>query len=260
VFLIPLGKSDPLDARRIATAVLSLDSDELRHPRQDDGVRAALRVLVTARDHMNVERTANVNSLIALLSVVDLGIDARKPLTSKQVCEVSRWRNRDEELGAATARAETVRLAKRVVDLGEDLKSNATSMTVLVRQSRAAVLLERTGIVPMTAAIALTAWSHPGRVRSEAAFACLAGVNPIPASSGNTTRHRLNRGGDRRLNRALHMATIVRMTHDPETRAYVEKRRAEGRTTKEIRPILKRYLARQIYRTLNAAVTSPSPA
>ena len=133
-------------------------------------------------------------------------------------------------------------------------------MTVLVRQSRAAVLLERTGIGPMTAAIALTAWSHPGRVRSEAAFACLAGVNPIPASSGNTTRHRLNRGGDRRLNRALHMATIVRMTHDPETRAYVEKRRAEGRTTKEIRRILKRYLARQIYRTLNAAVTSPSPA
>ena len=255
-----VGKSDPLDARRIATAVLSLDSDELRHPRQDDGVRAALRVLVTARDHMTVERTANVNALIALLRVVDLGIDARKPLTSKQVLEVSRWRTRDEELGAATARAETVRLAKRVVDAGEDLKSNATSMTVLVRQSRAAVLLERTGIGPMTAAIALTAWSHPGRVRSEAAFACLAGVNPIPASSGNTTRHRLNRGGDRRLNRALHMSTIVRMTHDPDTRAYVEKRTAEGRTTKEIRRILKRYLARQIYRALNTTITSPSPA
>ena len=131
-------------------------------------------------------------------------------------------------------------------------------MTVLVRQSRAAVLLDKTGIGPMTAAIALTAWSHPGRVRSEAAFACLAGVNPIPASSGNTTRHRLNRGGDRRLNRALHMSTIVRMTHDPDTRAYVEKRRAEGRTTKEIRRILKRYLARQIYRTLNTAVASPA--
>jgi cell division protein YceG involved in septum cleavage len=84
----------------------------------------------------------------------------------------------------------------------------------------------------------------------------------IPASSGNTTRHRLNRGGDRRLNRALHMATIVRMTHDPETRAYVEKRRAEGRTTKEIRRILKRYLARQIYRTLtrNPAATNHPPA
>lgn len=68
-------------------------------------------------------------------------------------------------------------------------------------------------------------------MRNEAAFAALAGVNPIPASSGNTIRHRLNRGGDRRLNRALHMAIVTRMARDPETRAYVEKQRAEGRTT-----------------------------
>ena len=139
-----VGKSDPLDARRIATAVLSLGSNELRHPRQDDGVRAAPRVLVTARDHMTLERTANVNALIALLRVVDLGIDARKPLISKQVREVSRWRTRDEDLGTATARAEAVRLAKRVVDVGEELENNATRMTVLVRQSRAAVLLDKT--------------------------------------------------------------------------------------------------------------------
>src|SRR5690625_7844144 len=94
----------------------------------------------------------------------------------------------------------------------------------------------------------LTAWSHEGRVRNDAAFASLAGVSPIPASSGNTVRHRLNRGGDRRLNRALHIAVLTRMTHDPETRAYVERRRAEGRTTTEIRRCLKRYLARQIGR------------
>ena len=129
---------------------------------------------------VTVERTANVNALIALLRVVDPGIDARKPLTSKQVREVSRWRTREEDLGAATARAEAVRLANRVVDL----ESNANAMTVLVRQSRAAVLLEKTGIGPVTAAIALTAWFHPGRVRSEAAFACLAGVNPIPPRQG----------------------------------------------------------------------------
>ncbi len=78
-------------------------------------------------------------------------------------------------------------------------------------------------------------------------------MSPIPASSGNTIRHRLNRGGDRRVNRALHMAVVTRMAHHPETRAYVEKRRAQGRTTKEIRRCLKRYLARQLYRTLNAA-------
>ena len=72
----------------------------------------------------------------------------------------------------------------------------------------------------MTAAVALTAWSHLGRIRSEAAFASLAGVSPIPASSGNTVRHRINRGGDWRLNRALHMAIVTRMRMDPRTRAY----------------------------------------
>ena len=130
-------------------------------------------------------------------------------------------------------------------------------MTDLIRSSKAATLLDKTGIGPVTAAIVLAAWSHSGRVRSEAAFAALAGVNPIPASSGNTVRHRLNRGGDRRLNRALHMAVITRMTHDLNTRAYVERRRAEGRTIKEIRRCLKRYLARHLYRTLNALHTQP---
>jgi hypothetical protein len=99
----------------------------------------------------------------------------------------------------------------------------------------------------------MAAWSHDGRLHSEAAFASLGGVSPIPASSGNTVRHRLNRGGDRRLNKALHMAVVVRMTHDAETRAYVERRVAEGRTKREIRRILKRYLARQIHRALTAA-------
>lgn len=255
-----LGKSDPLDAHRIAAAVLPLDVNELRRPRSDDGERAALRVLVAARDHMTAERTATLNALIALVRVVDLGIDARRGLSSKQITEISRWRTRDEQIGLATARAEAVRLAKRVTELDGEIVANTATMTDLVRQSRAAVLLKKTGIGPVTAAIALTAWSHPGRVRSEAAFAALAGANPIPASSGNTVRHRLNRGGDRRLNRALHIATITRMTHDPDTRSYVEKRRNEGRTTKEIRRCLKRYLARQIYRALNASEARPSPA
>lgn len=245
------GKSDPLDARRIAAAVLPLEPAKLRRPRSDNGVRAALRVLVTAREHMTAERTATVNALTALLRVVELGVDARKPLKAKQVSEVTRWRTRAEDLATATARAEAVRLAKRVVDLDAEIAANQAQMTELIKAGEAAILLDKTGIGPVTAAVVLTAWSHPGRVRSEAAFAALAGVNPIPASSGNTTRHRLNRGGDRRLNRALHMAVVTRMTHHPETRAYVERRRAEGRTTKEVRRCLKRYLARQLYRTLN---------
>lgn len=247
------GKSDPIDARMIAVAALPLDTSELRHPRADDGVRAALRVLVVAREHMSDERTASVNALTALLRTVNLSIDARRPLTNQQMRQVASWRARPHDaIATATARAEAVRLAQRIHILDSELAANQHQMKQMVQSSPAAPLLEKTGIGPVTAAVAYTTWSHPGRVRNEAAFACLAGVNPIPASSGNTIRHRLNRGGDRRLNRALHMATVTRMTHDPDTRAYVERRRAEGRTDKEIRRCLKRYLARHIYRTLNS--------
>ncbi len=256
-----VGKSDPMDARRIAAAVLPLHLTALRHPRADDGVRAAVRVLVASRDHMTTERTAAVNALTALLRVTDLGVDARRPLTSSQITAVSAWRARNEDLASATARGEAIRLGKRVTALDEDLKANTKRVTELITQSPARELLEQPGIGPVTAAVALTAWSHPGRLRSEAAFASLAGVNPIPASSGNTIRHRINRGGDRRLNRALHMAIVTRMRMDPTTRAYVARRTAEGRTLKEIRRCLKRYLARQIYRQLNAAPqASPTTA
>ena len=246
------GKSDRLDAAAIAAAALPLDEGQLRIPRQDDGIRAALRVLVAAREQISVERTAKVNALTALLRTVDLGMDARKPLTDSQIIEVSIWRTRDEELAPATARAEAVRLAKRINVLDTELKDNHARSTELLEASPAAPLLEETGVGTITAAVVYAAWSHPGRVRSEAAFAALAGVNPIPASSGNTIRHRLNRRGDRRLNSALHMATVVRMVHHPDTRAYVERRTAEGKTPREIRRILKRYLARRLYRILNA--------
>ncbi len=248
-----VGKDDSLDAYRIAAAVLHLDVTELRTPRADDGVRAALRVLVSARQQMTGERTRTINALNAIVRVVDLGIDARRALSGRQISEISRWRARAEPVATSTARSEAVRLARRALELEADLAANQAAMRQLLSQSPAARLLDQVGIGPVTAAVAFVTWSHVGRVRSEAAFASLAGVNPIPASSGNTTRHRLNRGGDRNLNRALHMATITRMRQDPVTMAYVERRAAEGRTNKEIRRALKRYLARQIYRALNDA-------
>ena len=159
-------------------------------------------------------------------------------------------------MATGVARAESVRLAKRILELDEQVAHNTKTMTRLIQQSPAKVLLDKIGIGPVTAAVVIAAWSHEGRLRDEAAFASLAGVNPIPASSGNTVRHRLNRGGDRRLNRALHMAVITRMKHDPETRSYVERRRAEGRTNREIRRILKRYLARQLFRLLNSTAAA----
>lgn len=255
-----VGKSDPLDAHRIAAVVLALDEQHLRQPRLNEGVRAALQVLVTARDSMTTERTRAVNALTALLRVNDLGLDARKPLTGTQIADVARWRARQEPLAASVARAEAIRLAKHITGLDTEIKTNTTQITGLVEISDAAPLLQETGIGPVTAAICLTAWSHHGRVHSEAAFASLAGVSPIPASSGNTVRHRLNRGGDRTLNKALHLIALSRMTFDATTSDYVQKRQAEGRTKKEIRRCVKRYLARRIYRILNAAHPAPCHA
>lgn len=246
------GKSDPLDAARIARSVAGTDTARLRLPREDGGIRTALQVLATARAGITAERTRCLNALTALLRVFDLGLDARKPLTAAQVLEASRWRTRiDDSLAVGTARAEAVRLASRAVSLDTDLARNRQQMQDLTGIV-APELLRTTGIGPVVAAAVLVAWSHPGRVRSEAAMASLAGVSPIPASSGNTTRHRLNRGGDRRLNRAIHTIALTRIRCDADTRAYVEKRTAQGKTMKEITRILKRYITRQLYRQLAA--------
>lgn len=252
-----MGKTDPLDAQRMAVAALPMDCEKLRIPRLKDGARAALRVLVTARDMLAVERTKYVNALTALLRVTLLGIDARRPLSNAQILEVAGWRTRDETIELRVARAEAVRLARRIGELDTDIKENTSEMSDLVNLSEGKELLDLTGIGPVVAAVCVAAWSHPGRVRSEAAFASLAGVNPIPASSGNTVRHRLNRRGDRRLNKALHTAALVRMTHDEETRSYVEKRTAEGKTIKEIRRCIKRFLARRIYKILESTEIVP---
>lgn len=255
-----VGKTDPLDARRMAITALPLEVQKLRIPRVNDGARAALRVLGTARDMLSTERTRYVNALVALLRVTLLGIEARKPLSNAQILQVAAWRTRDEAIELKTARDEAVRLAQRIGELDAQIKDNTSQMTALVKVSEGKELLDLKGVGPVIAAICVAAWSHPGRLRSEAAFAALAGVNPIPASSGNTVRHRLNRRGDRKLNKALHTAAMVRMTHDEETRAYVEKRTAEGKTMKEIRRCIKRYLARRIYKILESADLSPTMA
>ena len=96
----------------------------------------------------------------------------------------------------------------------------------------------------------MVSFSHPGRRRSEAACAALGGTSPLPASSGQTIRHRLNRGGDRTLNRAIHAIALVRVRSCPRTRAYVARRAAEGKTPREIRRCLERYIARELYRQL----------
>ncbi len=253
------GKSDELDAVRIARAVIGLTLTELRTPRvlAGDRARVALRVLIVAREEMAAERTRAVNALTALVRTIDLGVDARVSLTARQITEIAQWRTRAEDSTITICRHEAVRLARRIRTLDCDLASNRADVTKLIATDTPE-LLELTGVGAVVAASVLITWSHPGRVRTEAALASLAGTCPVPASSGNTVRHRLNRGGDRRLNRALTTVAIVRMRVDPATRAYVARRRAEGRTTKEIMRCLKRYITRQIFRTLAAAHPIPT--
>ncbi|MGH3350553.1 MAG: IS110 family transposase [Nocardioides sp.] len=251
------GKNDAMDSLAAARSTLMMRTDRLRDRRgggdqHTASVRSALQVLLTAREQANGERTRAVNALTALARTHDLDLDTRRALTNTQIKTISRWRRRQEPIDLAAARSQATRLAVRIADLDAQISENTDQIKALVHD-QAPVLLDQPGIGPVTAAIILTAWSHPGRVRSEAAFAQIAGTAPLPASSGNTQRHRLNRGGDRRLNRALHTIVMTRMRCDPATRSYTERRRAEGKTTREIRRILKRYTTRQLYRTLNTA-------
>jgi transposase len=113
-------------------------------------------------------------------------------------------------------------------------------------------LLQLPGVGVISAAQILVSWSHAGRLRDEAAFAALAGVAPIPASSGQTVRYRLNRSGDRQLNRALHTIVLSRLMHDQPTKQYAARRATEGKTPREIKRCLKRAVARKVYRLLEA--------
>ncbi len=181
-------------------AARGLTARQLRRPRQA-GDRTILRVLTAARDHMAGERTRTVNALTALLRTVDLGVDARRALPAATITTIASWRTTSTPTTTREiCRGEAIRLARRIRALDAELVANHTALNAAVT-AQAPQLLDVRGVGPVVAATVLQAWSHPGRVHSEAAFAALAGVAPLPASSGNTRRHRLNRGGNRRLNR-----------------------------------------------------------
>lgn len=245
------GKTDTLDAVTAARSTIVTDLYALRDRRRGQ-VRAALNILTVARDQMATERTRTVNTLTALIRSYDLGIDARRALSAAQITEVASWRRRDEPIGLAVARAEAIRLARRINELGDQLKTNRAQLDEILAE-HAPQLLALHGVGAVTAAVILTVWSHPGRIRTEAALAKIAGTAPIPASSGNTTRHRLSRGGDRQLNRAIHTIVLTRLRTDPNTRAYLQRRLAAGKTKREVTRCLKRYVTRQIHRTLTQA-------
>jgi len=154
-------------------------------------------------------------------------------------------------------------VAARINFLTEQIAELDPQLALLVHAHPAGpTLLDEPGVGPVVAAQLLVSWSHPGRVRSEAAFAALAGVSPLEASSGQRARHRLNRTGDRALNRALHTVALTRLRCHPETRQYAARRSAEGKTGRDIKRCLKRAIARRLYRRIQAASPPPptSPA
>jgi transposase len=249
------GKSDPIDAHLAVLAALRLDASRLPVPRAD-GDREALRILLVARQEIRVARTAQAGRLRALLLAGDDADRraARKALTQSALAALA---GRDLPAGArrdqAVRHAEIRRLAVALDQARRQLKDNQAQLLAIV-EDIAPGLTSRYGVGPVSAAQAIASFSHPGRCRSEAAFAALGGTSPIPASSGRTIRHRLNRGGDRSLNRAIHAIAVTRMRSCPRTRAYVARRTAEGKTTREIRRCLKRYIARELYRQLNRSM------
>jgi transposase len=253
------GKSDPIDAHLAVLAALRLDTSRLAVPRAD-GDREALRILLVARQEITAARTAQASRLRALLLTGD-DTDrqaARGALTQGVLAGLA---GRTVLAGArrdhAIRQAEIARLALALGQARRQLKDNRRQLLAIV-DDIAPGLTRRYGIGPVSAAQAIVSFSHPGRCRNEAAFAALGGTSPIPASSGQTVRHRLNRGGDRALNRAIHAIAVTRIRSCARTRAYVARRTAEGKTPREIRRCLKRYIARELYRQLTRSMNLPA--
>jgi transposase len=243
------GKSDVLDAVRAARGMLG--EEKPAQPRAG-GERAQLQALVRVREGAVAARRAALCQLRALIVTAPAGLrEQLRALTRARLlrrCTTLRPGRAPEERGTRLALR---LLARRIQLLDAEERALKREIAALV-QKLAPPLLAQAGIGPISAAQVVAAWSHPGRLRSEAAFARLAGTPPIPASSGRVLRHRLDRGGDRQLNRALHTVIVSRRKHHQPTIAYIERRISEGKSTREAVRCLKRYLARHLYRLLEA--------
>lgn len=248
------GKSDEFDAIRAGRDALAM---KRLNPPRSRREREQLRVLQVTRGELVRTKTTLCNHLQHLVVTSSERVRARflelnprshasERLAKKCLVARATSRSTPEE----RTRLSTMRdVSRLIVDLARRADVYEREMKRLV-EAMAPGLLSQPGLGTLTAAQVLVSWSHSGRVANEAAFASLAGVAPIPASSGQTVRYRLNHGGDRKLNAALHAIVLNRCRYDQTTRAYVARRSAEGKTNREIRRCLKRYLARQLFKFL----------
>lgn len=255
------GKSDPADADGAASAVLA--GEAVGIPKAQDGAVEAIRVLRVARGGAVKARTQTIHAMRALVvtAPAELREQLRGLTRAKLIIACAHFRAGDaagEPLGATKAALRSMALRHQALD---------SEIKLLDRQLGALVadvvpdLVAQGGIKTASAgALLVAAGDNPHRVRSEAAFSALCGSSPVEASSGKVRRHRLNRGGNRQANAALYRIVVNRLSWEQRTMDYMARRLAEGKSKKEVIRCLKRYVARDVYRTLRSAIEEQSTA
>jgi transposase len=247
------GKSDLIDAKAAAKRLLT--GEPLGRPR-GGGVRDDLRVLLLERRGAVRARTAALNQLQAVIVTAPDAVQARfRGLDGKQAAkQAARLRSRTDETAVVVFVLR--RIALRIRQLSDEIDELDQQLHTITNEL-VPELLEECGVGPVCAAQLIVSSGDPSRMRSEASFAALAGTSPVQASSGQTQRHRLNRGGDRQLNRTFHIVALNRVRRHPQTAAYYQRLLSEGKTPREARRCVKRQLARYFYQRLK---TSPNLA
>lgn len=249
------GKSDPIDAEAAARAVQA--GTATGTPKTRTGNVEAIRALRVARRSAIKARSQAMIQLRSLVTTAPTPLrDELRELTARQlVTRASRFRPGDVHDPTHAAKLAMRSLAHRWNTLNNEIRELDQQLEPLITET-APTLIARTGIGPDSAGqLLVTAGDNPERLRSEAAFAQLCGVAPLPASSGTTRRNRLNRGGDRQANAALHRIVINRLSHDERTKTYMHRRLSEGLSKPEIIRCLKRHVAREAYKELTRRPT-----
>jgi transposase len=244
------GKSDPVDAEAAARAVLSGQATAV--PKNREGAVEALRALTIARNSAVKATTTASNQIKALLVGADQ--DLRDQMRVQSLLQLA---TRCSSLLSVTGlQAALASLGRRWLQLHTEVVDLDRLIRELVRRT-APKLIERPGVgIHNAAQLLITAGANPERLHSDAAFAALCGASPVQASSGQRHRHRLNRGGDRAANNALWTIANNRMIHDPRTRDFAERRRQQGDSRKDTLRVLKRYIARETFSIIRAALAA----
>jgi transposase len=252
------GKSDPIDAEAAARAVLAGEAAGV--PKSADGRVEMIRTLRSARRSAVKARSQAANQLQGFMVTAPEEIRHRlRELTTKKLVRVAaRMRpGKDPDDVEAATKFALRSVARRYQALSREIADLDAQLDRLVAEAAPELISLPAIGTDHAATLLLTVGDNPERLGSEASFASLCGVSPVEASSGKVVRHRLNRGGNRDANRALHLICVVRMRIDERTRRYVARRTAEGKSRREIMRCLKRYIAREVYRVVLSAASPP---